>query len=114
MQTRMLLNKEQLITLLGAWKSDEISLKDKQMTINQLSGGTFHEQPVEDKKSASQSWQRLRYLVSDGFESEAEPDHQHYRSEVETRGMSEGQFKGYLDGLKRNSTSSAQNKVREE
>jgi len=28
--------------------------------------------------------------------------------------MSEGQFKGFLDGLKRDSTSSAQSKVREE
>ena len=37
-QTSMLLNKEQLIMLWGAWNSDEISLKDKQMIINQLSG----------------------------------------------------------------------------
>ena len=115
-QTSMLLNKEQLITLWGAWNSDEISLKDKQLIINQLSGGTFSEKPVEEKKSASPSWQRSRYIVSDGSESEAEPDQdsQPYRSEVETRAMSEGQFKGFLDGLKRNSTSSAQSKVREE
>jgi hypothetical protein len=65
-QTSMLLNKEQLITLWGAWNSDEISLKDKQLIINQLSGGTFSENPVEEKKSASPSWQRSRYLVSDG------------------------------------------------
>jgi hypothetical protein len=89
-QTSMLLNKEQLITLWavwGAWNSDEISLKDKQLIINQLSGGTFSEKPVEEKKSASPSWQRSRYIVSDGSESEAEPDQdrQHYRSEVETR-----------------------------
>ena len=115
-QTSMLLNKEQLITLWGAWNSDEISLKDKQLIINQLSGGTFSEKPVEEKKFASPSWQRSRYIVSDGSESEAEPDQdrQNYRSEVETRAMSEGQFKGFLDGLKRNSTSSAQSKVREE
>ncbi len=75
-QTSMLLNKEQLITLRGAWNSDEISLKDKQMIINQLSGGTFNEKPVEEKKSASQ---RSRYLVSDG--SASEEDRQHYRSE---------------------------------
>jgi hypothetical protein len=43
------------------------------MIINQLSGGTFNEKPVEEKKLASQSWQRSRYLVSDGSESEAEP-----------------------------------------
>ena len=48
-QTSMLLNKEQLITLWGAWNSDEISLKDKQLIINQLSGGTFSEKPVEEK-----------------------------------------------------------------
>jgi hypothetical protein len=115
-QTSMLLNKEQLIILWGAWNSDEISLKDKQVIFNQLSGGTFNEKPVEEKKSASQSWQRSRYLVFDGSESEAEPDQdrQHYRSKVETRAMSEGQFKRFLDGLKRNSTSLAQNKVREE
>jgi hypothetical protein len=104
-QTSMLLNKEQWITLWGAWNSDEISLKDKQMIINQLSRGTFNEKPVEEKKSASQSWQRSRYLVSDGSESGSEPDQdrQHYWSEVETRAMSEGQFKGFLDGLKRKS-----------
>ncbi len=45
---------------------------------------------------------------------EPDQDRQHYRSEVETRAMSEGQFKGFLDGLKRNSTSSAQSKVQEE
>jgi hypothetical protein len=58
----------------------------------------------------------LKYLVSDASESEAEPnqDSQYYLSEVETRAMSKGQFKGFLDGLKRNSTSSAQGKVREE
>jgi hypothetical protein len=50
----MLLSKEPLITLWGAWNSDEISLKDKQMIINQLSGSTFNEKPVEEKKSASQ------------------------------------------------------------
>ncbi len=65
----MLLNKGKLITLWGAWNSDEISLKDKQMIINQLSGGTFNEKPVEEKKSASQLWQRSRYFVSDGSES---------------------------------------------
>jgi hypothetical protein len=54
-QTSMLLNKEQLITLWGAWNSDEISLKDKQLIINQLSGGTFSEKPVEEKKFASPS-----------------------------------------------------------
>jgi hypothetical protein len=65
------------------------------MIINQLSGGTFDEKPVEEKKSASQTWQRSRNLVSDGSESEAEPDQdrQHYWSEVETRAMSRGQFK---------------------
>jgi hypothetical protein len=65
------------------------------MITNQLSGGTFNEKLVEEKKSASLTWQRSRYLVSDGSESEAEPDQdrQHYRSEVETRAMSEGQFK---------------------
>ncbi len=51
-QTSTFLNKEQLITLWGAWNSDEISLKDKQMIISQLSGGTFNEKPVEEKKSA--------------------------------------------------------------
>ncbi len=40
-QTSMLLNKEQLILLWGAWNIDEISLKNKQMIINQLSGGRF-------------------------------------------------------------------------
>ncbi len=86
------------------------------MIINQLSGGTCNENPVEEKKSASQSWQRSRYLVSDGSESEAKPDQdrQHYQSEVETRVMSEGQIRGFLDALKRNSTSSAQSKFREE
>jgi hypothetical protein len=113
-QMSMLLNKEQLITLWRAWNSDEISLRDKQMILNQLSGGTFNEKPAEEKKSAPQSWQRSRYLVSDGSELEAEPDQdrQYYRSEVETRAMSEGQLKGFLDGLKRSSTSSAQSKVR--
>ncbi len=53
---------------MGAWNSDEISLKDKQMIINQLSGGFFNEKPVEEKQLASQSWQRSRYLVSDGSE----------------------------------------------
>jgi hypothetical protein len=85
------------------------------MIINQLSGGIFNEKP-EEKKSASQSWHRLRYLDSEGSESEAEPDQdsQHYRSEVETRAMSEGHFKGFLDILKRHSISSAQSKVRGE
>ncbi len=60
-------------------------MKSLSRTINQLSGGTF-------KKSDSQSWPRSRYPVSDGSESEAEPnqDRQHYRSEVETKAMSEG------------------------
>ncbi len=82
-QTSMLLNKEQLIILWGAWNSDEISLKDKQRIINRLSGGTFIEKPVEEKMSAPQSWQRSRYLVSDGSESEADPnqDRQFYLSE---------------------------------
>ncbi len=46
--------------------------------------------------------------------SEAEPDQdsQHYLLQVETKAMSKGQFKGFLDGLKRNSTSSTQSKVR--
>jgi hypothetical protein len=45
-QTSMVLNKEQLITVWGAWNSDEISLKDKKKIINQLSGGTFNEKTV--------------------------------------------------------------------
>ncbi len=86
------------------------------MIINQLSAGTFNEKSVYEKKSASQSWQGSRYLGSEDSESEAEPDQdsQHNRSEVETRAMSEGRFKGFLDGVKRHSTSSAQIKVREE
>jgi hypothetical protein len=57
-----------------------------------------------------------RYLVSDGSESEMEPDQgrQHHLSEDELEAMSEGQFKGFSDRLKRNSTSSAQSKVQEE
>jgi hypothetical protein len=51
----MLLNKEELITLWGAWTSDELSLRHEQMIINQLSGGTFNEKPVEEQKSASPS-----------------------------------------------------------
>jgi hypothetical protein len=91
-QKSMLLNKEQLITVWGAWNSDELSLKDKKMIIIQFSGGTFNEKTVEEKKSASQSWQRSRYLVSDDSESEVEPYQvcQHCWSEVETRAMSEG------------------------
>jgi hypothetical protein len=58
------------------------------MIIIQLSGGTFNEKPGE-KKSASQSCQRSRYLVSES-EVEPEQDHQHYRSGVETGEMSEG------------------------
>ena len=63
----------------------------------------LNEKPFGEKKSASQSWQRSRFLDSDGSELEAEPDQdrQHCRSEVETRAMSEGQFKGFLDGLKK-------------
>ncbi len=34
------------------------------MIINKLSGGTFNEKPVEEKKSTSLSWQRLSYLDS--------------------------------------------------
>jgi hypothetical protein len=44
------------------------------MIMNQLSGGTFNEKPVEEKKSVSQSWQRSRFLVSDGPEWEAGSD----------------------------------------
>jgi hypothetical protein len=74
------------------------------MIMNRLSGGTFNEKPVEEKKSFSQSWQRSRYFVSDGSEwdAESDQDHQHYRSEVETKAMSEGQFNAFLDGLKKN------------
>ncbi len=67
-QTSILLNKEQLIILWGAWNSDEMPNQDSQ----------------------------------------------HYWSEVDTRAISKGQFKGFLDRLKRHSTSLAQGKVQEE
>ncbi len=115
-QTSMLLNTEQSITLWRAWNSDEISLKDKQMIFNQLSGGTFNEKPAVEKKSASQHGRDRDILCLMVLSCRRSPIKivNIIGSEVETNAMSERHFKGFLDGLKRNSTSSAQSKVREE
>jgi hypothetical protein len=75
------------------------------MIMNQLSGGTLNETSKE-KKSTQPSWLRAGFdLELTDSEAEPEQDRLQYRSEIETRAMSQGQFKGFLDGLEMNSTS---------
>ncbi len=83
------------------------------MIMNQLSGGTLNETSKE-KKSTQPSWLRAGFdLELTDSEAEPEQDRLQYRSEIETRAMSQGQFKGFLDGLEMNSTSQAQTKMQE-